>query len=464
MMRKITTIKRFWSVFLLVCLLVSLSSCGGQGNDIASHESDAASDRRQSATEPAGELVIYCPPLEQDISYLLQLAGETFTARFPDVTLTIREFGKYEDPGAVQDYQTLLSTELSAGKGPDVILFDFDLFPDVYKLLDANVFCDITDWLEKDETFDRTQYNQDAFAGGVYKGQQLFLPLSIWQPNAVSTTEEALEQFGVSLPKQPSFADWADCVRQSVAQHSEQENLQMFGQWAPDFTDNQLLWRLGLRVVDYETGEVDIDVPALQKLMELCKALYPYSQEWTDRYPMVVTNPNFPIDTYPIGNALCELNDAILLYMYDQPRLEKEATPITFFLPSATEGKTVALLDVCGAIRSTSPNQKNAYEFLKILLSPAKQHYFMSSSVHMDTFRLETKNLAANYVNPVAALSDVKIDELYAQLQDVTFCQSRSRAVAEIVWNCMTPYFQGHESFDFCLTQLQGQLDIYLHE
>ena len=273
MMRKNTMIKRFWVGFVLLCMLGSMTSCGGLGNEPASDASDASSHDRQSATESAEELVIYCPPIENNISHRLQIAGEKFAARFPDVTLTIREFGKYEDAGAVQDYQTLIATELSAGKGPDVILFDFNLFPDVYKLMDSNVFCDLNERLEKDETFDRTQYNQDAFAGGVYKGKQLFLPLSILRPFAVSTTEEALEQFGVSLPEQPGFADWVDCVRQSVARHSEQENLQMFGQWAPNFADNMLLWYLGLQVVDYEKGEVDIDVPAFQKLMEFWKAL-----------------------------------------------------------------------------------------------------------------------------------------------------------------------------------------------
>ena len=70
-----------------------------------------------------------------------------------------------------------ISTELTAGKGPDVVLTDNTTSLDAAKIMMSNDLMDLKPWLEKDETFNKENY-YNVLSAGEYNGKQLIMPLS----------------------------------------------------------------------------------------------------------------------------------------------------------------------------------------------------------------------------------------------------------------------------------------------
>lgn len=180
------TYKRFVSIILLVVVQLSLfASCGRSSVSVT--------------PKPTDELVVYVPP-EYFISRAMKVAKERFEARFPEVNLTFRTFGgENSAPAFVTeaelDYRTLLQAELTAGKGPDLIIFDENTFPDSNKALLSGNFYDLDAFLLNDDSFDASVCQETIFNAGYCNGQRLFVPLD-YVNYALVSTEATMHSFG----------------------------------------------------------------------------------------------------------------------------------------------------------------------------------------------------------------------------------------------------------------------------
>ena len=119
--------------------------------------------------EPTQKLVLYCPPGWGGV--FMDLAKYQYGAQYPDVEVEYRTFtqggeswitnahgARGPNPEMTEDFNQALLAELNAGKGPDAVVFFSDTFPDLDKVLEAGVFCDLEPLFEQDETFDRAEY------------------------------------------------------------------------------------------------------------------------------------------------------------------------------------------------------------------------------------------------------------------------------------------------------------------
>lgn len=96
------------------------------------------------------------------------------------------------------DMNTKISTEIMAGKGPDIISLNQKL--PFEKLIENGAFLDINTLINRDESEDKidiNKYNSVVMNAGVYNNKRYIIPL-FYGVDALVSTEERLEKFGIS--------------------------------------------------------------------------------------------------------------------------------------------------------------------------------------------------------------------------------------------------------------------------
>jgi len=129
-------------------------------------------------------------------------------------------------------------------------------------------------------------------------------------------------------------------------------------------------------------------------------------------------------------------------------------------MPSLHSEKPVAIPGISAAIRAGSPNEQNAYAFIKILLSKVCQsQLWLTAPVlkeqiayHME-HDVETKDRTED--GSAAA---------YAMFTDILPYQQFSTKQWEIYVQYMTPYWEGNASYEKCVSELEAMLELYMYE
>lgn len=304
----------------------------------------------------------------------------------------------------------------------------------------------------------------------------MFLPLT----NAtlgVLTTEETLRAFGMTIPDHPSFEQWTDSIISYIETHSDAENSKLF-----NFYSGYILGQMdqyGLQCIDYETGDLLIDNDAFKTTMELCKALYPYACEES---PVYSGEENITAAIRD-RNLLFYVSSASNCLIRCAPLLRGENTVVFFPLPGCANAQRTSGWDKV-AIRSTSRNQANAYEFLKILLSYNIQ--ILYEGLHDSAQRAAYEQTIANSRAYYAYLNRLKEDHLSLPAEELeqlldeavqrdvntlveidhsaVYYQNYSYPTLEIVQDCMTPWFEDRAPYETCLAELRDRLTLYYSE
>ena len=164
--------KRPHCLWLNVLLCAALLA-GCAADDHGSGDAGTLDNVSSTLPAPTSELLLFAPP---ELDGLLQEAKGSFRNQYPEVELTLRSFRGGDAADAKRDFCDVLTVELLAGRGPDLVLFDDETLSDPYKTMEAGMFCDIAPFFEVDPSFDRSLYCQAAFEGGIFRGEQLFVP------------------------------------------------------------------------------------------------------------------------------------------------------------------------------------------------------------------------------------------------------------------------------------------------
>lgn len=474
---------------LLIAALIA-GMCTGCTGTMGKDDGETIEYHVQLETPPAptDKLVIYQSPYY--MAQLLDFAVPIFKAKFPDVEVEIRDFGTMngsaEDEEILKNYKTTLQTELMAGSGPDLVLWNNepgpfwgDHFDDIYKVMDGDAFYNLDNFLANDPDFDISEYNEAVLEGGMYRGIRQFIPLSYGVNNLI-TSEQALEEEGVTFSAHPTFDELCEQVTEYCEVNQDDPD-----KWSFDIPDkNQSLCAFlypfnGLEVVDYEQKEVKIDSEAFRKTMELYKAIHPSVYVRTKGghdypshiYPNLVRDRNVLLIGTPYVGIFVTTTTYGGLMSYEE-------TPLIFGMPNVNGGKTAAYAKACAAIPKQAENKTNAYEFIKILLSDTIQSdYSMTYSAMGIPLRNESRKTKLQNEMQVNAdrygitkglsatpLSDEQLEMIYQLNTDVTCVKNYSYALGNLVWEEMLPYFDGEKSYETCAKSLENKLKLYVAE
>ncbi len=430
-------LRRLLAINLFLCFFL-FTSCGDS----------------TSSLQPTDELIIYCPPDMDTVD--IATAKRLFQHNFPDVDLQLKEFSNFSS----EDYHDMLRTELTAGNGPDLILFNDFTFQDLSKVMKANLFFDIDQLLSEDASFDPSVYHSSMFQGGDVNGKRLYIPLRCLTYSAI-TTEETLRYYGITLSSHPTMEEWTNACLQFMERQKENAAGQQ-GQYLCSISNLPLYYYMlfDVQVFDYETGELRIDQPEFRQFMEFLKAAFP---GWE-----APGNEVKPATDTEIADAIRQKEIVLFFDVTYKPAelgiynlLSDTETPKIIFLPSLEReasgssiyGRTMA------AINNASPNKRNAYEFLKRMLSYDVQKNELMIPVHNDAMRVQLTSAAVSN-----GRTQEETEQMYQELQNLQYKHPISTEQYKLVEEAMRPWFSDQKSYEECLEALRNALHIYIEE
>ena len=134
---------------LMIPIVMALGSCAVPASDdtdqAETYSTEARLDESFVMQEATDKLTLYSYTMNSD---MITPAVNIFSEMYPDVSVDVVSLSD-------EEYVNLLSAELPAGKGPDLILSPTDDFGgDVYKTMNSNLFVDLNQLILRDDTFE----------------------------------------------------------------------------------------------------------------------------------------------------------------------------------------------------------------------------------------------------------------------------------------------------------------------
>lgn len=462
------TIFRKNKITSLFSCLISLTIMAG----VLSACTSSKDKNNEVVQEQTNKLVLYGNPMA---NHALKAAVKIFQSKFPEVDVEYKEFGEYGDPDAQINYRETLKYDLSAGSGPDLIFgFNYE-FDGIYSMANSGTFADINTYIENDETFNSDLYNEAVMNSGLYKGKRYCIPISYDVLSLVST-QEALDYAGFQMDRDTDLSSFSSQMSEFISKNTNSSDELLFS--THELQISAFLPWSGVEAIDYENKKILTDSEEFKSLMELYATYYKMDQRGED-YLCANTGD---------GARLVRNNKALFYYnassvdhvLETYSALLDDHTPVMFNFPSSNN-KTVAEPEYIAAIRKESPNQANAYELIKILLS--EEYQTKHAINYMDNFSLSVpvlktalnkgieKWLSQNVGGGTpdgsikyADLSDEEIQLFVNTFGNVGYCKLSNFTVLGFIWETMEPYFKGEKSYDDCLKNLNNKLELYINE
>ena len=467
---------RFSILCALMLILTVTFSAVLTGCDALSDIPDVSAD-----LTPTEELVIYIPP---DGGTMLRPAIQWFREAYPDIQVTVSDFDREER----MSYTSRVNMELMAGTGPDVI-FPHSLDADQHKLMDAGMFLNLTGIMEEDEDFNRGDYFEPVLDGGIYRGRQYVVPYGYNLHAYYLADAEKLREIGFD-PSQAADATsfLAETARTlpEAAKNAAFQNM---------FSRGPVLYRLfaasGLELIDWEKKTA---LPDKDGFRAFCEAYKPYYSDENTEPSLSYESPidGRPVYLYGTGDIPSDIAAGSYIF-WDNRELPSVAPfsslkaycePVSF-VPQRADGGVQAWSSHTAAVRASSKNQRNAYEFIKFLLSGQMQDtspkldggrfgWFPvrneSRIMHFDYdgSRLEGPDFWLTYdQRSVEGWRAGLSEEEMGAIQELTVSADACSAFGEIGLDWvrdMLPYFKDERSLDDCIKDLEFKLLLYLEE
>jgi len=461
-------------VMLCSLLLTALASCGGSNKGIT------PVPQSKVDLTPTDELIIYLPsaPWVRDD---LDVAISAYKQKYPEINLVVETVGESDNDGySYNQYRERVSNELMSGAGPDVVIANPYVFDDLYKTMDTGVFLNLSSIFDEDENFVREDFNMAVLDAGVYKGGRYIVPYSYLLP-ILTALPDKLEAAGIDLSVNTGFAEFFEELDGCLSGLGE----------APTFRRSIGLYEYfpyavydaGLMLIDYEHNKILPDEPAFRTFCETIKSY------WVNEYA----------ETYHDGSTRFEaLSNDQSLFAYDR----NDANSLFFAISQAKandtdcvlsavrsmDGGLTATMNNALAIRAGSPNQLNAWNFIKVMLDEKVQKgkYGIGPCLSLP---VNTKSLneiiACSYTTSMfgsfaygtsedgaigtPVIRQIFLSMLIAEekqpLLDIC-CKTTSCVIPVKAYDLskIVPYFNDEKSLDECIDDLKSQLTFYTSE
>lgn len=400
-------------------------------------------------------------------------AVEQYKTEHPEVEVCITEFesGYYYS----EEYSKQLSNDLIVGKGPDVIVLYSDTYgqlTDIYKQMKAGAFADLTPFLEADESYHADEYNQTVIQSVQMEDKQYIFPVAYNIP-LLLTTEELQQQYDFSVEQYGTLNAFMDGMYAA----SEAGDIDLFtrgGVWK-----DSMPYLTAKPIVDWQNEKADLQQDAFKAVCSFYQQLYAQEQR--------AFEGNF---TY-LSQQLAEENALVSLmcgsstisrgclgqYLMSASALAAVKTPVCGVLRDENGG-IPALIDVSLAINQASPNQQNAYDFIRILTGSAYQSRASSlpwmGSIPTNTVycgskleKLKQEIKDGNQMAPdsYGLLSEEFLAQYEAILnQPVSTVYLTNSSVSTVLTQHLDDYAKGEIPLEQYLSDCEKRLAIYITE
>ena len=450
-------IKRILALMLSLLLLLSLSACAVQpGEDYAEFVPPEETDT----------LVVYENPIMSD---LIDRALTLFKRKYPDVNVEYRRysFAQYDE------MTTTLNAELAAGEGPD-IFWDYSFNYDFSKVksMENGVYTDLEPFFAWDDEIDLADYNEAALNAGMYMGHRYMVPL-YFETMVWITTQEVLDEAGLNI--QGGRQDFVSFMEMLRAYKAENPDMYILGEAEKGFILNLFLPYSGMKTVNVEDRQITLDTAQFRTLVDAYKDLF-YEHDWLD---LMTLDPLYGIDLTNRETLFnCLYQEAMFDIALTYAILKSTQTPVLVNCPSF-DGRVIGQPYLMAFIREGSPNQLNAWRFLKILLSEEIQADTRIFGVTLPVLRSAMKtrltDAFSEYRKPGsmktadygmltwAEVTEEEIDEIISVIYEIDDCWV-DPSIRYVSSDNIFSYIAGERDYESCYDAFIGRIMLMLNE
>lgn len=379
----------------------------------------------------------------------------------------------------MEDLKSRLVTDLLAGEGPDVILFNPYTFNSLHKVMDNGIFAELDQLVKADDEFNLSDYYEKVLDYGIYKGKRYFMPIDFIVP-VLYTTDTALEKNNINIDE--SNWTWDELVKitREFMKRNEGKDKFMFSNLYFDPF-------LSLPVIDYENKQSNLNTPEFIKYAkdfnDLYKGIIPveklYSMKFDDlEYELLDGAACVMMFSERMGNLrnVCFPNSWANHYLKENIKI--------FPLPTINgDGKFYAHLNQCAAINNKCKYKEDAFNMIKMFLSVEHQACPSFSNNYMDPFNWPVNKKAfeqmkeyfrtspdVNHVSvrrgklvvhPVEEEVTAQLDRILENLE--TGCLV-DYEIQKIVNEELALYYEDKKTIEKALRDAESKVELYLNE
>jgi multiple sugar transport system substrate-binding protein len=406
-------------------------------------------DPTQTDPDQIGELVIYLPPHSW---YWLNPTINFYREIYPNVELIIEDIGN-----DYYAYSTRVSTELMAGSGPDIffptLMFDADMF----KMADAGAFLDLNEFIEQDDSFNLDDYIKPVLDGGIFRGKRYLMPFE-YNVNVFVSIPEKLDEIGFDMSEIGSPISFMDEIVRTMPKAQTNRNFKTMA-------TGSMWWALHtasrMKYADFEANTV---LPYEETLEKLVRAYKPY----------------FSFDGAVYETHLRDLRNGVTMFgvcgnITDFFFLASQINTISDIQMNVIpdmNGKIHVRSTGAATIRSGSPNQQNAWNFIKLMLSPENQSRdtFQNMPVHKRSLIAHIERLY-NFCDGVkdhfifTKLSNEDVQAYIALITAIDYSSSFDSSQTNMMFHdYMMPFWEDKVSYETAIAGLKNDLRLYMSE
>ena len=411
--------------------------------------------------DQTGDLIIYLPPFSK---FGLMIAIDAYKEMYPNVNVII------ETPSDTDSsvYSSRLSTELMAGTGPDIIFPRSMVDAEPGKLLNTDAFLDLNDLIESDDSFNLDDYVKAVLDGGLHNGKRYIMPYTYMVP-IYSASTKTLNEIGFDMSQSTDLISFVNEAVRCLPKAQENPN---FRSLFDTFLWSDITRFFGISLVDFETGEI---LPDEDSIRELFEAYKPYhhidsdsSRTIQSKFAESLRNGarSFLLELAPHG-------------FFERTSYLKGNGGFEMLVIPGINGKTQSRAWDTAAIRSGSPNTENAWNFIKLLLSPVTQSNVnitavwlpvhkevLINKIEMDWYDYD--GVVTTSTGDQFTCTRLSEAEMRAYMDAVLSVEDslayESHIIRSMLNDHIKPYFEGAVSLDATLSGLKSQLLLYLTE
>lgn len=400
---------------------------------------------------------------------MLELAVDIFRQKYPDVEVHVID-GYFTTDDELMNEAERMATELMAGEGPDVFLFQTRW--DAEKMIDMKVFADLSPFFDDDPYFQGDNWNQKIFEGGCRGNYRYAIPTEYGIPVLVSS-EEAIIESGIDVSKMTDFNAFMDETEKYMGRIQGDENSRKLFRMS-QLPIHCLFWS-GYPVLNWENETVDLESEQMKRFFEwYWKAEQRVEEDYTAG--AISDSSGIRDGQLVFGNRAGKGSfDTVLLESrfissYDKPVM----VPVRNY-----NGGINAYIVAPLAVRANSENLLNAYRFIQIYMSTEVQtsvacwtlgSYKVNREAQEHCYEVYKGNSFGQEHNGFPAecppFSREEYEELIGYIEEIDIVMGYDRNIkwVSMLREQMQPYVNGECTYEEAIAQAKYELEIYVSE
>ncbi|WP_088040612.1 ABC transporter substrate-binding protein [Bacillus sp. EAC] len=394
------------------------------------------------------------------------LAAKEYEKKHPNITIELKSFAS--GGGGIsllqlEKYVSQTTTEVLSGKGADLFILNDQSLP-IDRYIAKNAFVDLNQYIEKDTSFEKSQYYMNILEHSKINGGLYVLPTH-FSLGALIANQEAISKTGLQIDDHQNWT-WSRFTEISKELKSK-GTLDTVMQVTPEGILNPLVFSNENydKLVDTEKKEARFDSPLFIDLLKRVKKMYDDGvlsdyQLGVQKTTYFTSSPIYSAKDYAMRSAIYYQNGATI---YDFPHSSEKEMGVTF---SGYDQY---------AMNANSTVKMEAWDYLKFLLSYEVQTQSISGMFPVniaanekefsDVIEGKVDNIKGNGgKGSTVTVSEASLEPLKQMISEANTQVRWNEKIRTIIEEEANSYFKGQKSAESVADIIQNRVMTYLNE